>query len=88
LAPTPCTIPNTGPTDTPNVLNSPPPSDTDRLKVECFQGVPPPRTTWSWSGPSWEEPPDVAAARARDQRYREALRTAEKDFQSRQRAGR
>jgi hypothetical protein len=87
-APTPCTIPNTGQADTPNVLNSPQPSDTDRLKVECLQGVPPLRTTWSWSGPRWEEPPDVAAARAREQRDREALRKAEKDFQRRKRAGR
>ncbi len=88
VAPTPCTIPNTGQTDTPNVLNSPQPSLTDRLRVECLRGVPPLRTTWSWSGPRWEEPPDVAAARARDQRDREALRQAEKDFQRRKRAGR
>ena len=87
-APTPCTIPNTGQTDTPNVLNSPQPSDTDRLKVECLQGVPPLRTTWSWSGPRWEEPPDVAAARASADREREALRRAEKDFQRRKRTGR
>jgi hypothetical protein len=87
-APTPCTIPNTGQADTPNVLNSPQPSDTDRLKVECLQGVPPLRTTWSWSGPRWEEPPDVAAARARAESEREARRQAEKDFQRRKRAGR
>jgi hypothetical protein len=87
-APTPCTIPNTGQTGMPNVLNSPQPSDTDRLKVECLQGVPPLRTTWSWSGPRWEEPPDVAAARARAESEREARRQAEKDFQRRKRAGR
>jgi hypothetical protein len=87
-APTPCTISNSSQSDKPNVLNSPQPSDTDRLRVECLQGVPPLRTTWSWSGPRWEEPPDVAAARARDQRDREALREAEKDFKRRQRSGR
>ena len=88
-APTPCNIPNTGQADTPNVLNSPQPSDTDRLNVECLQGVPPPRTTWSWSaGPRWVEPPGVAAARAHDQRHRKALRQAEEDFQHRIRAGR
>jgi hypothetical protein len=75
-------------------LNSLQPSDTDRLKVECLRGVPPPRTTWSWSGPSWEERPDVAAARASADRERsavwerEAIRRAEKDFQRRQRSGR
>ena len=88
LAPTPCTIPNTGQTDTPNVLNSPQQSTTDRLRVECLRGVPPLRTTWSWSGPRWEEPPDVADARARDQRNREAQRQAEKDFQRRKKTGR
>jgi len=87
-APTPCNIPNTGQADTPNVLNSLQPSDTDRLKVECLRGVPPLRTTWSWSGPRWEEPPDVAAARARAETEREARRQAEKDFQRRKRAGR
>ena len=87
-APTPCNIPNTGQADTPNVLNGPQPSDTDRLNVECLQGVPPPRTTWSWSLPRWVEPPGVAAARAHDQRHRKALRQAEEDFQHRIRAGR
>lgn len=88
LAPTPCTIPNTGQTDTPNVLNRPQPSDIDRLRVDCLRGVPPLRTTWSWSGPAWEEPPDVAAARARAEKEREGLREAAKAFERRKRAGR
>ena len=91
LAPTPCTIPNTGQTGTPNVLNSPDPSSRDQFRAECIWGVPPPRTTWSWSG-RWEDLPEVAAARARADRDRreryEGLREAEKDFQRRQRAGR
>jgi len=91
LAPTPCTIPNTGQTDTPNVLNSPDPSSRVQFRAECIWGVPPLRTTWSWSG-RWEDLPEVAAARARadsDRRERyEGLRRAEKDFQSRQRTGR
>ena len=91
LAPTPCTIPNTGQTGTPNVLNSPDPSSRVQFRAECIWGVPPLRTTWSWSG-RWEDLPEVAAARERaesDRRERyEGLRRAEKDFQRRQRAGR
>ncbi len=91
LAPTPCTIPNTGQTGTPNVFNSPDPSSRDQFRAECIWGVPPLRTTWSWSG-RWEDLPEVAAARERadsDRRERyEGLRRAEKDFQRRQRAGR
>ena len=91
LAPTPCTIPNTGQTGTPNVLNSPDPSSRDQFRAECIWGVPPLRTAWSWSG-RWEDLPEVAAARARADRDRreryEGLREAEKDFQRRQRAGR
>jgi hypothetical protein len=90
-APTPCNIPNTGQADTPNVLNSPDPSSRDQFRAECIWGVPPLRTTWSWSG-RWEDLPEVAAARERadsDRRkWYEGLRRAEKDFQSRQRAGR
>jgi hypothetical protein len=83
-APTPCTIPNTGQTDTPNVLNSPQPSDTDRLKVECLRGVPPPRTTWSWSGPSWVAPEPPQPDRANAERQREEAIA----FQTRQRSRR
>ena len=81
-APTPCTIPNTGQADTPNVLNSPQPSDTDRLKVECLQGVPPPRTTWSWSRPSEEGP--LFTLRLEEERAKQEREA----FQSRQRTGR
>jgi hypothetical protein len=84
LAPTPCTIPNAGQTDTPNVLNSPQQSTTDRLRVECLRGVPPPRTTWSWSGPSGVAPERPQADRASAERAREEAIA----FQSRQRAGR
>jgi hypothetical protein len=87
-APTPCNIPNTGQADTPNVLNSPQPSDTDRLKVECLRGVPPPRTTWS--GPTLEPSHGNALGRTEANRYSEAqrFRQEKEDFQSRQRAGR
>ena len=91
LAPTPCTIPYTGQTGTPNVLNSQDPSNRVQFRAECIWGVPPLRTTWSWSG-RWEDLPEVAAARERadsDRRkWYEGLRQAEKDFQRRQRAGR
>ena len=83
-APTPCTIPNTGQTETPNVLSSPQPSDTDRLKVECLRGVPPPRTTWSWSGPSWVAPEHPQPDRANAERQREEAIA----FQTRQRSRR
>lgn len=84
LAPTPCTIPNAGQTDTPNVLNSPQQSTTDRLRVECLRGVPPPRTTWSWSGPSGVAPERPQADRASAERAREEAIA----FQSRQRSRR
>jgi hypothetical protein len=87
-APTPCTIPNTGQTDTPNVFNSPQPSDTDRLKVECLRGVPPPRTTWS--GPTREPSHGNALGRTEANRYSEAerFRQEKEDFQRRQRSSR
>ena len=87
-APTPCNIPNTGQADTPNVLNSPQPSDTDRLKVECLRGVPPPRTTWS--GPTLEPSHGNALGRTEANRYSEAqrFRQEQEDFQRRQRTGR
>ncbi len=87
-APTPCNIPNTGQAETPNVLNSPQPSDTDRLKVECLRGVPPPRTTWS--GPTREPPHGNALGRAeaRSNWEAERFRQEMKDFQRRQRTGR
>lgn len=84
MAPTPCTIPNAGQTDTPNVLNSPQQSTTDRLRVECLRGVPPPRTTWSWSGPSGVAPERPQADRASAERAREEAIA----FQSRQRSRR
>ena len=88
LAPTPCTIPNTGQTDTPNVLNSPQPSDTDRLKVECLRGVPPPWTTWS--GPTREPPFGNPLGRTGANSYWEAerFRQEKEAFQRRQSAGR
>ena len=82
LAPTPCTIPNTGQAGMPNVLNSPHPSITDRLTVECLQGVPPPRTNWSWSRPSEEGP--LFTLRLEEERAKQEREA----FQSRQRAGR
>ena len=87
-APTPCNIPNTGQADTPNVLNSPQPSDTDRLKVGCLQGVPPPRTTWS--GPTLEPSHGNVLGRTEANRYSEAQRfwQEKEDFQRRQRTGR
>lgn len=88
LAPTPCTIPNAGQTDTPNVLNSPQPSDIDRLKMECLRGVPPPWTTWS--GPTREPPPGNPLGRTEANRYWEAerFRQEKEAFQRRQSAGR
>ena len=87
-APTPCTIPNTGQADTPNVLNSSHPSITDRLTVECLRGVPPPRTTWS--GPTLEPSHGNALGRPEANRYSEAqrFRQEQEDFQRRQRTGR
>jgi hypothetical protein len=87
-APTPCTIPNTGQTGMPNVLNSPQPSDTDRLKAECIWGVPPPRTTWS--GPTLEPSHGNVLGRPEANRYSEAqrFRQEQEDFQRRQRTGR
>jgi hypothetical protein len=87
-APTPCTIPNTGQTDTPNVLNSPDPSSRDRLRAECIWGVPPPRTTWS--GPTLEPSHGNALGRPEANRYSEAerFRQEQEDFQRRQRTGR
>jgi len=87
-APTPCTIPNTGQADTPNVLNSPDASSRDRLRAECIWGVPPPRTTWS--GPTLEPSHGNALGRPEANRYSEAqrLRQEQEDFQRRQRAGR
>ena len=87
-APTPCTIPNTGQTDTPNVLNSPQPSEIDRLKMECLRGVPPP---WiNWFGPTREPSPGNALGRTEANRYSEAERFRQEmqDFQRRQRTGR
>ena len=84
LAPTPCTIPDTGQTDTPSVLNSPQPSHTDRLRAECIWGVPPLRTTWSWSGPSGVAPERPQPDQARSERAREEAIA----FQRRQRTGR
>jgi hypothetical protein len=81
-APTPCTIPNTGQADTPNVLNSPDPSSRDRLRAECIWGVPPPRTTWSWSRPSEEGP--LFTLRLEEERAKQEREA----FQSRQRTGR
>ena len=81
-APTPCTIPNTGQADTPNVLNSSHPSITDRLTVECLRGVPPPRTNWSWSRPSEEGP--LFTLRLEEERAKQEREA----FQSRQRTGR
>jgi len=83
-APTPCTIPNTGQADTPNVLNSPKPSNIDILKVECLRGVPSPQTTWSWAGASWE-PVRVPEP---DRTITERVRQETQDFQRRQRNGR
>ena len=87
-APTPCTIPNTGQADTPNVLNSPDASSRDRLRAECIWGVPPPRTTWS--GPTLEPSHGNVLGRPEANRYSEAqrLRQEQEDFQRRQRAGR
>ena len=87
-APTPCTIPNTGQTDTPNVLNSPDPSSRDRLRAECIWGVPPPRTTWS--GPTLEPSHGNVLGRPEANRYWEAerFRQEQEDFQRRQRTGR
>ena len=81
-APTPCTIPNTGQADTPNVLNSPDASSRDRLRAECIWGVPPPRTTWSWSRPSEEGP--LFTLRLEEERAKQEREA----FQSRQRTGR
>ncbi len=88
LAPSPCTIPNAGQTDTPNVLNSPQQSITDRLRVECLRGVPPPWTTWS--GPTREPSPGNALGRTEPNSYWEAerFRQQKEDFQRRQRSGR
>jgi hypothetical protein len=83
-APTPCTIPNTGQADTPNVLNSPKPSNIDILKVECLRGVPSPQTTWSWAGASWEP----ARVPEPDRTITERVRQETQDFQRRQRNGR
>jgi hypothetical protein len=84
LAPTPCNMPNTGQAETPNVLNSPKPSNIDILKVECLRGVPPPQTTWSWAGASWE-PVRVPEP---DRTITERVRQETQDFQRRQRNGR
>jgi hypothetical protein len=84
LAPTPCNMPNTGQAETPNVLNSPKSSSIDILKVECLRGVPPPQTTWSWAGASWE-PPRVPEP---DRTSTERARQETQDFQRRQRNGR
>jgi hypothetical protein len=87
-APTPCTIPNTGQADTPNVLNSPDASSRDRLRAECIWGVPPPRTTWS--GPTLEPSHGNVLGRPEANSYSEAqrFRQEQEDFQRRQRAGR
>jgi hypothetical protein len=84
-APTPCTIPNTGQTDTPNVLNSPDPSSRDRLRAECIWAVPPPRTTWS--GPTLEPSHGNVLGRPEANSYSEAqrFRQEQEDFQRRQR---
>ena len=88
LAPTPCTIPNTGQTGTPNVLNSPDPSSRDQFRAECIWGVPPPRTTWS--GPTLEPSHGNELGRTEANRYSEAqrFRQEREDFQRRQRTGR
>ena len=88
LAPTPCTIPNTGQTGTPNVFNSPDPSSRDQFRAECIWGVPPPRTTWS--GPTLEPSHGNALGRTEANRYSEAqrFRQEQEDFQRRQRTGR
>jgi hypothetical protein len=88
LAPTPCTIPNTGQTDTPIVLNRPQPSDTDRLKVECLRGVPPLRTTWA--GRTLDPSHGNVLSGTEANRYSEAqrFRQEQEDFQRRQRTGR
>jgi len=88
LAPTPCTIPNTGQTGTPNVLNSPDPSSRDQFRAECIWGVPPPRTTWS--GPTLEPSHGNELGRTEANRYWEAqrFRQEREDFQRRQRTGR
>ena len=83
-APTPCNIPNIGQAETPNVLNSPKPSNIDILRVECLRGVPPPQTTWSWAGASWE-PPRVPEP---DRTSTERVLQETQDFQRRQRNGR
>ena len=87
-APTPCTIPNTGKADTPNVLNSPHPSSRDRLRADCIWGVPPPRTTWS--GPTLEPSHGNVLGRPEANSYSEAqrFRQEQEDFQRRQRTGR
>ena len=87
-APTPCTIPNTGQVDTPNVLNSPDASSRDRLRAECIWGVPPPRTTWS--GPTLEPSYGNVLGRLEANSYSEAqrFRQEQEDFQRRQRTGR
>jgi len=87
-APTPCNIPNIGQAETPNVLNSPQPSDTDRLKVECLRGVPPLRTTWS--GPTREPSHGNVLGRpeANSNWESERFRQEKEDFQRRQRNGR
>ncbi len=88
LAPSPCTIPNAGQTDTPTVLDSRQPSDIDRLKMECLRGVPPPWTTWF--GPTREPLPGNALGRTEANRYSEAERFRQEmqDSQRRQRSGR
>jgi hypothetical protein len=87
-APTPCTIPNTGQADTPNVLNSPDASSRDRLRAECIWGVPPPRTTWS--GPTLEPSHGNVLGRPEANSYSVAqrFRQEQEDFQRRQRTGR
>lgn len=90
-APTPCTISNSSQTEKPNVLNSPQPSDIDRLNMDCLQGVPPPWT--AWSGPTREPSPGNVLGRTEAKPrywYWEAPRFREEvgPFERNQRSGR
>jgi len=88
-APDPCAIPNPGQAYGRDIVSvvSPQLRPSNMRCPDYSRGFPSVLGGWTWPAPRWEEPPDVAAARARAERY-EGLRRAEKDFQSRQRTGR